>query len=154
MTFAADLTAFANARKLSIDNAVREVVTELHGEVDRRSPVGNRELWASNMDRATRGLPPQPEGYVGGHFRINNQYNFGSLPDSEVAGEDPSGSNSTAIAKAGIYSSPAAGVHYIANRVPYAMALENGHSTQAPQGIYGLAMQTVVGQLHKFGFKV
>jgi len=31
--------------------------------------------------------------------------------------------------------------------------LENGHSTQAPQGIYGLAMQTVVGVLHKYGFR-
>jgi len=29
-------------------------------------------------------------------------------------------------------------VYFLVNNVPYAQALEDGHSTQAPQGIYGL----------------
>lgn len=152
-SFAADIAKYAEKTGKSIDSSVRDVVSELHGEVDRRSPVGKRELWAVNIDRASRGLDPVPKGYAGGHFRNNNQYKFGNLPSGVIAGEDPSGTNAVAVAKAGIYSSPAAGVHYIANNLPYAMALENGHSNQAPQGIYGLSMMTLVGVLHRFGFK-
>jgi len=143
-TFTADLEAFARKAKLSIDGAVREVVTELHGEVDRRSPVGNPDLWKM----------PAPPGYVGGHFRANNQYRFGALPTGEIGGVDPTGSATVLAVHAGIYSAPAAGVHYIANNVDYALALENGHSRiQAPQGVYRLAMMSTVSKLSKFGFR-
>lgn len=152
--FATDISAFAKKTNQTVDGAVREVVMELATEVNRRSPVGDKERWAANLSRAARGLPALPAGYVGGHFRANNQYRFGSVPSGEINAEDKSGRAALAATRAGVYSAQAAGVHYIANNVPYATALENGHSTQAPQGIYKLAMMTVVGKLHAIVGKV
>lgn len=138
-TFTIDLVKYAETTKQSMGEAVREVVMTVAANVDLRSPVGNRELWADNIARASRGLPPQPAGYIGGHFRANTQYQFGTPPTGEIEGVDPTGEEAMSRIKAGLMSSPIAGMHYIANNVPYARALENGHSTQAPQGIYGLA---------------
>lgn len=149
MAFEADIMKFAVETKQNIDSAVREIVLTLGAEVDKRSPIGNRELWASNIYRASRGLAPLPEGYVGGHFRANNQYGFGAKPSGEITGEDPSGKTTMNTLQAKIALAPAAGVHYIANNVPYAVALENGHSKQAPQGIYRLAMMDVVNGIRR-----
>lgn len=38
-------------------------------------------------------------------------------------------------------------VVYISNNLPYAIALENGHSKQAPMGIYKLTFKSVVDSL-------
>lgn len=145
MSFALDIQKYADKTKQSMGDAVREVVMTCATLVDERSPVGNREIWAVNIDRASRGLPPTPAGYLGGHFRMNNQYKFGSVPAGEVEGEDPSGAEAMAKVKVGVMAAPVAGMHYIANNVPYAIALENGHSTQAPQGVYGLAAIDAAG---------
>lgn len=147
MAFSTDIAAFAKKTNQTIDSAVREVVMELAGEIDRRSPVGDKERWAVNISRASRGLPAIPDGYIGGHFRANNQYKFGSVPQGEINGADTDDGKTVAAVRAGVYSSQVAGVHYIANNVPYALALENGHSKQAPQGIYKLAMMSVVSKL-------
>lgn len=144
-TFALDLAAYAKRTGQKVDDAVREVVKECARQVDRRSPVGNSELWAANISRAARGLPPLPKGYIGGHFRINNQYRFGIPPRNIVEGTDPTGTTALSAMVDSINASPAGGVHYVSNNVPYAEALENGHSrVQAPQGIYGLAMVDAV----------
>jgi hypothetical protein len=140
MSFAINMSKWTEKTKQSIDHGVREVIFTVAGFVDERSPVGNRELWADNISRAERGLPPRPAGYIGGHFRANNQYHFGAPPDNEVDGVDPDGGMTLAKIKAGVLSSPVAGIHWIANNVPYAMALENGHSKQQPEGIYKLAV--------------
>lgn len=138
-SFAIDLAKYAEARKSAMDDAVREIVMTAATLVDERSPVGQPDIWANNISRASRGLPPVPAGYIGGHFRANNQYKFGAPATNAVEGEDPSGAAAMTAVKAGVLTSPVAGLHYISNNVPYAQALENGHSTQAPKGIYGLA---------------
>ena len=144
-TFTLDLQKYADKTKQSMGEAVREVVVTCAALVDERSPVGQPEIWAANVYRKSRGLSTSPSGYRGGHFRMNNQYKFGSVPTGEVDGEDPSGTEAMVKIRAGVMTSPVAGLHYIANNVPYAMALENGHSTQAPQGIYGLAAIDAAG---------
>jgi hypothetical protein len=137
--FAFDLREYAKKAEQTIGDAVREIVITIGTLVDERSPVGQPDIWAANIARASRGLPPVPKGYLGGHFRANNQYQFGSVPASEVEGEDPIGASAMAAIRNGVMMAPASGVHYVANIVPYAQALEEGHSTQAPFGIYGLA---------------
>lgn len=140
-SFSTDLSQFAKKTNQTVDSAVREVVMELASEVNLRSPVGKPAIW-QHPESA-------PHGYIGGHFRANNQYKFGSLPMGEVDGVDADGSRTVEAIRAGVYSAPAAGVHYIANNVPYAMSLENGHSrVQAPLGIYKLAMMSIVGKLN------
>lgn len=141
-SFALDLQKYADKTKQSVGDAVREVVMTVATLVDERSPVGDRTLWTQGFIDAANKLgwiKDSGKGYIGGHFRANNQYRFGGAPNGEVEGVDPSGSATLAVIRAGVYAAPVAGMHYIANNVPYARALENGHSTQAPQGIYGLA---------------
>lgn len=141
-TFAINITKYAAARKADMGFVVREIVLQTAALVDERSPVGNRQLWKTEFIDAANKLgwiTNSGKGYVGGHFRANNQYRFGAPGEAEIEGIDPSGATTLATIQAGVLSSPVAGLHYISNAVPYAMALENGHSTQAPQGIYKLA---------------
>lgn len=127
MTFAADISKFIQRTDAKVAKVVREVVIEIGTGVVLMSPVGQPALWKS----------PAPKGYVGGHFRANWQYGFGSYPENEVADIDASGRVSIDRVKAGVQAAPVAGVHYIVNNLPYAEALENGHSTQAPEGMVG-----------------
>ena len=148
MAFALDLQKYADKTKQSMGEAVREVVMMCATLIDERSPVGNKALWTQGFIDAANKLgwiTDSGAGYLGGHFRANNQYKFGSAPTGEVEGEDPSGAEAMTKIRTSVFTSPVAGLHYIANTVPYATALENGHSTQAPQGIYGLAAIDAAG---------
>lgn len=132
-SFALDLTEYAKRTGARMDTIVRGVVMGLAERIDERSPVGNPSIWKF-PDRA-------PPGYAGGHFRKNWQYKFGSAPTGEVDGVDGRGSRTALNAVlTGVQAAPGAGVHYLANNVPYAERLENGWSTQAPGGMVGLAV--------------
>jgi hypothetical protein len=112
--------------KKGLDTVARRIVIEIGSRLELRSPVGNPNLWKS--------LPPP--GYVGGAFRRNWQHGFGSAPTAILEG---TGNTSGQEIRASVNSSPAGGVHYIVNNLPYAMALEDGHSTQSPpRGMVGL----------------
>lgn len=150
MSFDSDIKAFATKAKVSIDSAVRMVVMSLASQIDERSPVGDPLLWSSGFITAASNLgwmQPGAKGYLGGHFRANNQYKFGTLPTEEIAGVDQNGSKTMATLTSDLFAAPAAGVHYIANNVPYAVRLENGYSSQAPAGIYGLAMMSTMATI-------
>lgn len=119
------LEASVGRMRAGLDTVARRIVIEVGSRLVLRSPVGNPNLWIS--------LPPP--GYAGGAFRRNWQHKFGSAPTGELEG---TGNVALGEMVSSVGNSPAAGVHYIANNLPYAMALENGHSTQAPQGMVGL----------------
>lgn len=138
--FSLPIKEWAKQQKLGIDVAVRSVVLGVGTSLVYRSPVGNRELWAENKARAAKGLPPLPKGYVGGRFRANWQYGFNTAPNGELEAIDASGGVSIKRVESGASSNPAAGVHYIVNNLPYAQRLEDGHSTQAPDGMVGLTV--------------
>ena len=150
MSFESDIKAFAAKANLNMDSAVRTVVMALATQINERSPVGDKLLWSSKFVAAAGKLgwiEPGAKGYIGGHFRANNQYKFGSLPTGEIDGIDKDGAKTMAILQSDLFASPVAGMHYIANNVPYAVRLENGYSSQAPAGIYGLAMMSVAGAI-------
>lgn len=99
------------------------------------------ERIAANLDKAGRfkrglqnGVIRAPKGYVGGHFRANWQFGT-SIPTGEVDGVDPEGTATIGSMTADISATGAGGVTYLVNNAPYAIPLEYGHSTQAPQGI-------------------
>lgn len=133
--FSLNLTEYAKRTGAKLDTVVRGVVMGLAERIDERSPVGNPSIWKF-PDSAS-------PGYAGGHFRKNWQYKFGSAPDGEIEGVDPSGGSAQASIRSGVSAAPGAGVHYLANNVPYAERLENGWSTQAPGGMVGLAIVDV-----------
>lgn len=145
-SFADQLHEFSARIKGRGDAVVAGVVHGLAVEIDKRSPVGDQELWLYN--RGTKDKPDyvhylayrDADGYVGGHFRANWQLGIGSLPDGIVQGVDPSGGETQDRILAAIPEDAAGRVYYIANNLPYAQRLEHGWSTQAPAGMVGLAI--------------
>ena len=136
MTFALDLAAFAKKTDARTEAIVRRIVLDVAKSLIEMSPVGNKETWAANVERASRGLPALPAGYVGGRFKGSWVFETGGIPTDDPNTIDASGSSSLGRIEAGMGNRMSGNVHYIANNVPYAMALEEGHSRlQAPAGM-------------------
>lgn len=128
--FSIDLNKWIAKTTESVDKIVRETVLGLSERIVERTPVGAPELWQSKP----------PKGYAGGRARANWQYGFGAPPAGDLPDIDKSGQASLNRIGSGVKAAPAAGVHYVVNNLPYAQALEDGHSTQAPSGMVGLAV--------------
>lgn len=88
------------------------------------SPVGNPDLWERPRS-----------GYVGGRFRANWMFGIGAIDPDTGASPDASGMASMQRVQTGAASMQMGQVAFISNALPYAMALEYGHSTQAPAGM-------------------
>lgn len=82
----------------------------------------------------------KPEGYVGGRFKNNWYVGFDSQPTQSNDTPDASGqgSNSRGLAVLEVFRVGQVSTIYFTNNLPYAQALENGHSNQAPGGMIGL----------------
>lgn len=114
-----DPSLFAGLVEQEIGKKLRIISMALLSEIVQRSPVDT------------------------GRFRNNNVVSIGAADHSQLEGNDKSGAaaiqrGSTVIASGKPYS-----VIYIQNNLPYAEALENGHSQQAPAGIYGVSFHGV-----------
>lgn len=82
----------------------------------------------------------KPDGYVGGRFKNNWYVGFDSQPTQSNDTPDASGqgSNSRGLAVLEVFRVGQVSSIYFTNNLPYAQALENGHSGQAPGGMVGL----------------
>lgn len=82
----------------------------------------------------------KPEGYVGGRFKNNWYVGLDSQPTATNDTPDASGqgSNSRGMAVLEVFRVGQVSSIYFTNNLPYAAALENGHSTQAPGGMVGI----------------
>ena len=82
----------------------------------------------------------KPEGYVGGRFKNNWYVGFDSQPTESNDTPDASGqgSNSRGLAVLEVFRVGQVSSIYFTNNLPYAQALENGHSNQAPGGMVGI----------------
>lgn len=82
----------------------------------------------------------KPEGYVGGRFKNNWYVGLDSQPTETNDTPDASGqgSNSRGLAVLEVFKVGQVSTIYFTNNLPYAQALENGHSNQAPGGMVGL----------------
>jgi hypothetical protein len=129
-TFALDLQKFADKAKARADEVVGRIVVNMSQRLDQRSPVGDAKFWKS----------PPPKGYVGGRFRGNWQIGVDFRPAGETGRIDPSGSAAQSAILAAIPEKASGKVYYLMNNVPYAQAIEEGHSRQAPQGLVGLTV--------------
>lgn len=124
-----DVSAFARRAGVRVDLVVRKVILDVGTRIVEKSPVGDPDYWAF----------PAPPGYVGGRFRANWQYQFGHVPSGVVDEVSPSGAVSISSLNK-VFSAPVAGIHFIANNLPYAQRLENGWSRQAPRGMVTLTL--------------
>lgn len=130
MTFLASLDRYAAGAKQDMATIARRLVLDVGTRLVMRSPVGDATAWRN----------PPPAGYVGGRFRANWQYGYNDVPVGDLADVDKSGGVSINRVKRGVTASPAAGIHYLANNLPYAQRIENGWSKQAPAGVVALTL--------------
>jgi hypothetical protein len=75
------------------------------------------------------------KGYVGGRFRGNWQFSIGSPVDGVIDQIDPAGNVTLAKLKLQVEQLSIGETAYIVNNLPYGIALEYGHSKQAPSGM-------------------
>lgn len=82
----------------------------------------------------------KPDGYVGGRFKNNWYVGFDSQPTQSNDTPDASGqgSNSRGLAVLEVFRVGQVSSIFFTNNLPYAQALENGHSGQAPGGMVGI----------------
>lgn len=82
----------------------------------------------------------KPEGYVGGRFKNNWYVGFDSQPTQSNDTPDASGqgSNSRGLAVLEVFRVGQVSSIFFTNNLPYSVALENGHSGQAPGGMVGI----------------
>lgn len=126
--FAVQLRDFAAKADRTADAWVRGVATDIATRLDERSPVGDPALWKH----------PASKDYQPGTFRGNWQLAIGSVPQGETGRIDPTGAETLSVNIGAIGDHPAGTIIYLANNVPYARTIEDGHSTQAPSGLVGL----------------
>ncbi|KGA31119.1 hypothetical protein [Pectobacterium odoriferum] len=78
-----------------------------------------------------------------GRFRANNQVSIGTADYSTTTATDKVGTPTLQQGSAVIAQGKPYSVIYIQNNLPYAEPLENGHSKQAPTGVYANAFNSV-----------
>lgn len=129
MSFSSDINAFVKKAGSNADLVTRKIVLEIGKSLIEKTPVGDAIYWAH----------PAPPGYVGGHARANWSYSEGVRVIQEFADIDKTGDVSLARITENVPIQAGGKVHFIQNSVPYAQALEDGHSRQAagPNAIVG-----------------
>lgn len=131
MSFSAEISSFASISALNASRLVRAVIIDVAEELVDRSPVGDPDSWNS----------PAPKNYKPGHFKANWHHKQGSADSSIRDTVDVTGDVSmNQIRSSALNASKPADTHFLYNNVPYAMALENGHSDQAPNGMVALTV--------------
>ncbi|WP_425054790.1 HK97 gp10 family phage protein [Pseudomonas abyssi] len=110
MSFSGDIRKFTKDAGDAHDKITRAATLELFGSVIKSTPVKT------------------------GRARGNWQTAVGTPPTDELERDDKSGSQSIAEVEAN--TPPGAGQQtYMVNNLPYIFALEEGSSTQAPEGM-------------------
>lgn len=114
-------TAFIDQIESDLTKQARIIAMALLGEIVLRSPVDT------------------------GRFRGNTVVSIGSPILSNSDTVDKTGSSTISAGQAVLAGLKPYTVVYIQNNLPYAEKLENGHSKQAPNGVFGLAFTGVAG---------
>lgn len=112
-------SAFAAQIDEEVSKQVRTIALALLNEIVQRSPVDT------------------------GRFRGNNIVSIGSPVYTNTDNVDPSGGETISRGMAALSGLEPYTQVFIQNSLPYSERLENGHSKQAPTGIYGLSFISV-----------
>jgi len=84
-----------------------------------------------------------------GRSRANNMISLNSLPSESIMELDPSGQATISKGMEVMARFKLGDTIFLYNNVAYAIALEFGHSKQAPAGVYRIAVQDVLGKYGK-----
>lgn len=131
MTFSLQIDKWVKKSAKRMAAVERKVVIDLATLIILRNPVGNPTLWKSRA----------PKGYVGGRSRANWQHSAGGNPIVyNTKRTDGAGVATVGAIMASVAATSPGSIHWIANGLPYIKKLEEGHSTQAPNGMVKLAV--------------
>lgn len=125
MTFKYDLNKFAVKVEMRSARVMRGTALDLFGMIVEKTPVGNPSLWISKP----------PKGYTGGRLRGNWQLSINSPASGTFKAIDKTGVRVNAKAHGNVKVADIGDSIWITNNLPYAIEVENGHSTQAPAGM-------------------
>ena len=103
------------------------------GEIVYKSPVGNPKLWKN----------PPPPGYTGGRFRGSHIVSIGAPVYTQTTKIDKNGAETVAAGERMLSGLEPFTVIFIQTNLPYAEKIEDGHSTQAPGGVYAVSFHGV-----------
>ncbi len=129
-TFAIDIAKFAEKTNKNMRLLVRRIVIDVFGRVIFKTPVGNPTIWKPLPSGKPRKPPP---GYVGGRLRGNWQASVGIPAMGELPLRGEAEATGAAAATATAWNGE--GSIFLVNNLPYAEAVEDGHSTQTPAGM-------------------
>lgn len=123
MSFTKQVAGFAKDVMDKAEKTYRGSILEAFAAVVEATPVGQPSLWKGKA----------PKGYTGGRLRGNWQVSIGSPKGGELerkGGGGPSAEINAMAARVGLEDKAV-----MTNNLPYAVAVENGHSTQARGGM-------------------
>jgi len=126
MSFGGDVENWADKAERRMKEAVRKIALSVFREVIMMSPVDT------------------------GRFRGNWQVAINSIPQGTLEIDDKSGTVSMNKADAAALKLEVGQAIYLVNNLPYARALEYGHSKQAPGGMVRITVRrwkTIVDQI-------
>lgn len=127
MTFTLQLAAFAEKAKGNAEKVLRRTLIDVSTEVLDKTPVGNPTIWKHRA----------PPGYVGGRLRNNWFLQEARITAVRPLGPDRTGEAAKARILAALEVKVGGKIWFLFNNLPYARAIEYGHSTQAPAGMVG-----------------
>ena len=110
--------------------AVRRIALGLLRAIVMKTPVGNPSLWKN----------PPPPGYVGGRLRGNWRVSVDQPASGDLTRVDPGGNATISEGEQVLSGYEAGPTIFIVNNLPYAIPVEYGHSSQAPQGMLRLSV--------------
>lgn len=134
-TLSIQIGAFKDKTEKQIAVACQKIAMEVDNRLIYKSPVGDPSKWTEGFKAAGIKLGWFDKNYVGGRFRANWGVNIGSPSGGTVDTVDKSGESTIAKNNASIAQWNGRDAIYLTNHLPYAIALENGHSKQAPAGM-------------------
>jgi hypothetical protein len=130
-SFANQVKAFEKLALDNVEKTFRGTVLDVFSAVVAATPVGNKSTW-KNPQAA-------PKGYTGGRLRGNWQTSIGRAKSGAVdrkGGAGPKREVENAVSR--LKSSDTI---TMANNLPYAHAVEYGHSSQAKRGMVRVTLR-------------
>jgi len=129
MSFSDDIKKFSKKAEKNINLVYRRSCFVLSRSIILDTPVGNKKYWKR---------PYAPPGYVGGRLRANWQAGIESKPSGTISSEDKGGSLTANKVQGKVSNLKSGQRFYLMNNLPYAHAIEFGHSLRTPNGMMRL----------------
>lgn len=124
--FNIDLRKFAQKTGLELDTVVRKVALDAYSRVTKKTPVDTGRARANwNVGVGSPDLSVEDDGFKKGTGSHRGKSSSPSSPQASEVTLSRGDGNKTI---------------YITNSLPYIHTLEDGHSTQAPNGMVSLTL--------------